>query len=86
MLFMAATLGGRLGSGLRVEVFFGAVFFAVAFALGAGFFVAVFLATVFFTGFFLVLIIHSFFSRVSGDFNRRHRNAVSFLSLFPLGG
>jgi hypothetical protein len=64
MPFMADTLGGRLGSGLRVVGFFADVFFAVAvfgfafvavfaFALGVAFFatafwVAGFLAVVFF--------------------------------------
>jgi hypothetical protein len=58
MPFMAATLGGKLGSGLLVAGFdfaFVAAGFFEAGALGAGFFAAAFV--VFLTGFFLVMII-----------------------------
>jgi hypothetical protein len=66
MLFMEATLGGKLASGLRVDFFALADFFGeatlVAAALAAGFFAVAFFATgffvaVFFTGLFVAMII-----------------------------
>jgi hypothetical protein len=61
MLSIIALLGGWLESGLRVAGFFVAVFFAVAFAFGAGFLAVAFFATGFleaaFAAGFLVLMV-----------------------------